>query len=88
MSSTADQRLQVKRLLVEQLHMRMDPTEIGDETPLFGQAGLGLDSVDALELVSGVESRFGPFPSEEHARKVLANVATLADDLVARGVLA
>lgn len=89
MSSTADQRMQVKRMLVEQLHLRMDPAEIGDEAPLFGEAGLGLDSVDALELVSGIESRFSySFPSEGDARKVLTSVAALTDHLVAQGKLA
>lgn len=88
-SSTSEQRLQVKRMLVEQLHLRMDPGEIGDQVPLFGEAGLGLDSVDAIELVSGVESRFGySFPSEDAARKVLTSVAALADHLAAEGKLA
>lgn len=88
-SSTSEQRLQVKRMLVEQLHLRMDPSEIGDQVPLFGEAGLGLDSVDAIELVSGVESRFGySFPSEDAARKVLTSVAALADHLAAEGKLA
>ena len=88
-SSTSEQRLQVKRMLVEQLHLRMDPTEIGDEAPLFGEAGLGLDSVDAIELVSGIETRFEySFPSEDAARKVLTSVAALADHLAAEGKLA
>lgn len=88
MPSTADQRMQVKRMIVEQLHLRVDPNDIQDDAPLFGQSGLGLDSVDAIELVSGIESRFGySFPSEDEARKVLGSLAQLADHLVAQGKL-
>ena len=50
---TEAQKLDVKRMLVEQLRLRMEPAEIGDEMSLF-QEGLGLDSVDAIELVAAV----------------------------------
>lgn len=87
--STADQRMQVKRMIVERLHMRMDPNDIADDAPLFGQTGLGLDSVDAIELVEGIKESFGyEFPSEQEARKVLGSLAQLADHLVAQGKLA
>lgn len=39
--------------------LKMEPDEIGDDTPLFGQEGLGLDSIDALELVVAMEKTFG-----------------------------
>lgn len=44
----------VKALIVERLDLPIDPAWITDDQPLFGR-GLELDSVDALELVSGIE---------------------------------
>lgn len=85
---SAEQKLKVKQMLVEHLHMRMDPADIGDEELLFGDEGLGFDSVDAIEMVAGIEQDFGyTFASEDEARENLANVATLAAFLEAQGKL-
>jgi acyl carrier protein len=56
-----DLKKRVKELIVRQLKLEMDPATIADDAPLFGDAdgGLGLDSIDALELVLGVEKEFG-----------------------------
>ena len=49
----------LKRLIVESLNLEgLTPESIADDTPLFGQ-GLGLDSVDALELVVALEQEYG-----------------------------
>ncbi|MEZ6185718.1 MAG: phosphopantetheine-binding protein [Planctomycetota bacterium] len=89
MSASEAQKLQVKRMLVDQLHLRMEAEEIGDDTPLFGDEGLGLDSVDAIELVAGIEETFGlTFENEEQARKVLVDVNTLAERIAAEGKFA
>ena len=83
-----EQKSRVKAMLVEQLHLRMEASEIGDETPLFGDAGLGLDSVDAIELVAGIEQEFGvKFASEDEAREVLVDVNHLAAYLESQGSL-
>jgi acyl carrier protein len=50
---------QVKQLLVRRLKLEREPASIGDDEPLFGPEGLGLDSIDALELVLGLEQEFG-----------------------------
>ena len=85
---TDEQRLRVKQMLVEQLRLRMDPTEIDDDTQFFGE-GLGLDSVDAIELVAAVESSFGVvIGNEEEAQKVLVDVDTLTKHIAANGGLA
>lgn len=85
---TPEQKLKVKQMLVEQLHMRMDPAEIGDEVPLFGDEGLGFDSVDAIEIVAGIEQEFGyTFKDEQEARERLGNVAVLATFLEEQGKL-
>ena len=47
----------VKDLIVRRLKLEIDPTTIDDAAPLFGE-GLGLDSIDALELVLGLEQEF------------------------------
>lgn len=86
---TQEQKLQIKRMLVESLQMRMAPEEISDEIGLFGDEGLGFDSVDAIEIVAGIEQSFGyAFESEDEAREVLKNVETLAVFLEGKGALA
>ena len=83
--ANASQLLQVKNMLIEQLRLRMDPEEIADDSPLFGE-GLGLDSVDAIEVIGAVEQTFGVvIESEEEAQKVLANITTLTDYIVEQG---
>jgi len=55
----------LKQLIVDRLNLDVDPASIGDEDPLFanpeeaGQGGLALDSVEALEIVVGIEERWG-----------------------------
>ncbi|QJR22272.1 hypothetical protein BREVNS_1522 [Brevinematales bacterium NS] len=48
----------VKNLLIEQLNLNLEKDEIDNDAPLFGM-GLGLDSIDALDLIVGVEREFG-----------------------------
>jgi acyl carrier protein len=69
----------IKRLIVQNLNLEgVTPESISDDQPLFGQ-GLGLDSVDALELVVALEKEFRiSIESEEIDRKVFASVAHLA----------
>ena len=58
---------------------RSPPDEIGDDTPLFGE-GLGLDSIDVLELVLELERTFGVSISDEQTgMKVLRSVDTIAE---------
>lgn len=53
--------------------------EIGDDTPVFGADGLGLDSVDALQLVVALEKRFGLRMTDgEAAKQTLHSVNTIA----------
>lgn len=69
----------LKLLIVERLKLEVEPSEIGDSDPLFGE-GLGLDSIDALELVLGLEQEFGVrIEDEEVGGEALASVAALAD---------
>ena len=60
----------------------MTADEIGDSTPLFGE-GLGLDSIDVLELVLEIERTFdAAIPDERTGMKVLGSVDTIADFIV------
>ncbi len=69
----------VKELIVRRLKLDIDPTTIQDDAPLFGE-GLGLDSIDALELVLGLEQEFGiKVEDEEVGVKAFASVNALVD---------
>ncbi len=58
MSSTSPTLDELKQLIIESLQLEgMTPDQIGDEDALFGE-GLGLDSVDALEMVVAMEQQF------------------------------
>lgn len=59
------------------------PEEIGDEVPFFGPEGMGLDSVDALQLAVAAEKEFGVKLSDAQvARETMRDVATLAQFIV------
>jgi acyl carrier protein len=75
----------VKRLIVDNLHLDgLTPAMIDENAPLFGE-GLGLDSVDALELVVAVEKEFGiKIKSNEIGREVFSSVASLAQFIAGR----
>ncbi len=74
----------LKEMMVENLMLRVSKEEIGDDLPLFGPDGLGLDSIDALELVVSLEKKFGvSVPNSETAREALATVNSIHDYVVA-----
>jgi acyl carrier protein len=69
---------QVKKMLVEALKLDVKPEAIDDDAPLFG-SGLGLDSLDALQLAVSVEETFGVQIGDEATGKTaFASVAALA----------
>ena len=71
---------EIKEMMVENLMLKVTADEITNDLPLFGADGLGLDSIDALELVVSLEKKFGvSVPNSETAREALATVNTLAD---------
>lgn len=69
----------LKEMIVRVLMLEgVTPAEIGDEDRLFG-GGLGLDSVDALELAIHIEEEFKvKMPEDERAREAFASVASIA----------
>jgi acyl carrier protein len=69
---------QIKEAIVRSLRLPMKPEEIADDTPLFG-GGLGLDSIDVLELVLEIERSFGvAIADQDTGQKVLRSVDTIA----------
>jgi acyl carrier protein len=72
-------RADLKKLIVATLNLDgLAPDRIADDEPLFG-AGLGLDSVDALELVVALEKAYGiSIASHEVDRSVFGSLANLA----------
>lgn len=78
-------RDQIKEMMVESLMLKVTKDEIADDLPLFGPQGLGLDSIDALELVVSLEKRFGvTVPNSEAAKHALATVNSITDYVVAQ----
>lgn len=74
-----DLKRKLKELLIERLKFDdMTPEDIGDDEPLFA-GGLGLDSIDALEIVVMLETEFGvKVKNEGSARDHFRSVSTLA----------
>lgn len=70
---------QIKAMMVENLMLQVGTDEIGDTTPLFGPGGLGLDSVDALQLVVALDKSFGlKITDPGAARDILQSVSSMA----------
>jgi acyl carrier protein len=79
MNDTPGLKTQIKHLLVENLMLQTPAEEIADDLPLFGPGGLGLDSVDALQLVVALDKNYGLKISDPEAAKgILQNVNTIA----------
>ena len=80
-----DLKMELKKLLVDALKLDdVTPEQIEDAAPLFGE-GLGLDSIDALELAVAIERRFKvSIPDEEVGKKAFRSIDSLAEYVTAR----
>jgi len=77
-----DLKDEIKRAIVSSLRLPIQPEEIGDDIPLFGE-GLGLDSIDVLELVLELERTFGvSITDEQTGARVLRSVDSIAEYVV------
>jgi acyl carrier protein len=80
MNTPSQLKTQIKCMLVEDLMLQITPEEIGDDQPLFGPGSLGLDSVDALQLVVALDKNYGlKIPDAAVARKTLQTVNNIAE---------
>ena len=80
-------RDQVKVMIVQCARLKVPPSSIRDDQPLFdAEKGLGLDSIDVLEIVVNVEKGFGvTIPDRETGQRVLQSVNTLVDFIRSAG---
>ncbi len=71
---------EIKELIIRELNLEgKTPAELDDGAPLFGE-GLGLDSLDALQLAMAIEEKYQvKLPEGDEVRPIFASVASLAD---------
>lgn len=63
--------------------LKIASESIQEDTPLFGPDGLGLDSIDALQITVAVEKKYkASIPNPEVARQVLQNLRSLREWIV------
>lgn len=75
----------IKHMMVENLMLQVPAEDIGDDQPLFGPGSLGLDSVDALQLVVALDKTYGlKIPDPAGAREVLQSVNSMAAAVLAK----
>jgi acyl carrier protein len=80
MDNTTAIKQDIRKLMVENLMLQISPDEIGDDQPLFGPGSVGLDSVDALQLVVALDKNYGlKIADPEAAKLVLKSVSTIAE---------
>lgn len=73
-------KLELKQHIIKYLNfLSMKPEDIQDDAPLFGE-GLGLDSIDSIELVVLLEREYGiKITDPKEGRKILVNVNTMVE---------
>ena len=82
-SDMQDLKYELKKQIIQELNLQdIKPEDIIDDAPLFGD-GLGLDSIDALELVVLMEKYHGvKILDETVGEKVLASINTMAEYII------
>ena len=79
--------LEVAALLVDTVHLELSASDIDPTAPLFGD-GLGLDSIDALEIALAISQRYGfeLKSDDEQNHRIFASLRSLAGHIAARRV--
>ena len=77
----SDLKETLKAQIIEQLNLEdLTPADIQDDAPLFGDQGLGLDSIDALEFIVLLDSNYGiKIADPAQGKEIFQSVNTLAD---------
>ena len=80
MIETAELKQQVKKQIIEFLNLKtVKPEDISDDEPLFGE-GLGLDSIDSIELIVLLSREYGiEIKDPKEGRKILVDINTMVD---------
>jgi acyl carrier protein len=76
MSDLSDVKRRIKKVIVDRMNLKLSPDQVKDEDGLFG-AGLGLDSIDALDLVVGIYEEFDVELKDDDMH-IFANVNSIA----------
>ena len=80
MQDANELKQKIKSLMVENLMLQVTAAEIADDQLLFGPGSLGLDSVDALQLVVALDKNFGlKIPDPAAAKEILQSVNAIAE---------
>ena len=76
----SDLKENLKAQIIEQLNLEdLTPADIQDDAPLFGDNGLGLDSIDALEFIVLLDSNYGiKIADPAEGKEIFQSVNTLA----------
>ena len=71
----------LKAQIIAQLNLEdLSPSDIENDTPFFGEEGLGLDSIDALEFIVLLDGTYGiKIGSPEEAKGIFENINTMAE---------
>lgn len=72
---------ELKEEIIKALNLEeMSPDELDAEAPIFGEDGIGLDSIDALELIVLLEKKYGiKMTNPAEGKKVFKSIACIAD---------
>ena len=77
--SEIDLKSRIKGMMVENLMLKIVPEDIGDDQPLFGE-GLGLDSIDALELIVLLQQHYSiRLANPQEGPRIFKSVLTIAE---------
>lgn len=78
----SDLRLEIKKLIIETLNITdVELNDVDDAAPLFGEENvMGLDSVDALEIVMALQEKYGVrIDDKNQSRFILRSITTIAE---------
>jgi len=80
---TSDLKQELKENIIKFLNLTITPAEIKDDTGFFGEEGLGLDSIDSLELIVMMDRQYGiKINDPKEGRKALVDINTMANYVV------
>lgn len=87
-SSTAELQREVAELLIECLNLEVSADEITPDAPLYGE-GLGLDSIDVLEVALAASKRYGLQlrADDENNQRIFTSLRSLADYIATQRTL-
>ncbi|MBR6333854.1 MAG: acyl carrier protein [Bacteroidales bacterium] len=76
---------ELKTKMIEALNLEeMTPADIDEQAPLFGEEGLGLDSIDVLELIVLLDRTYGiKIEDPKLGKEIFTSVRTMADYVAA-----